>query len=315
MSEIPYDFVKPASPLAQDCAIANTIWLKMGGQTLIPPNCCFATYGIECSDTRIIRLRWNWRGLKNSLPSEIGELTGLQSLEFQFNELSGPIPSSLGNLSNLTTLLLFENGLTGYPSSLLSLTKLKNGKIFPNPMSDVPYDVVKPASVALLTNVTLGPFMTTPISNPSKRQFLSTYASVTAEELYRMCPLNNVQGNDVAAGCIAGIYNKFCRNPLNVGLLKKCHDAYDTVFSASFFKPLGEVCPAWKKGPLSRSCALAIANFSHQYFVGIDRTTRKPIYIDLNSSHARDLVRNIFGNRMFAPCQAPFNCAWTATDA
>jgi hypothetical protein len=351
------------SSLAQDCANANTAWRKMGQSSLIPTNCCSEIYGITCSETRITGIVWSSKNLINSIPSEIGQLTGLEylhlttnklngsipsnlgnlrnlkklflsrnqlsgpipsslgnlrSLEIlalQNNQLSGRIPSSFGNMSNLRILSLFHNLLTGYPSSLLLLTKLKDRGIFPNPMSDVPYDVVRPASIALLTNVTLGPFMTTPISNRSKRQFLSTFATVSADELYQMCPLNNIQGQDVAAGCIAGIFNKFCRDPSNTGLLKKCHEAYDTVFAASFFRPLGEVCPAWKKGPNSRSCAQAIANFSHRYLLEIDPITGGGTYIDLNSSHARDLVRNILGNRMFAPCQAPFNCAWTATDA
>jgi Leucine-rich repeat (LRR) protein len=111
--------------IAQDCAIANTVWRKMGQSSLIPSNCCSQTYGIECSDSRIIRLRWDWRGLKNSIPSEIGQLTGLRSLVLAANQLTGTIPSTLGDLVELRHIALDNNQLSGsIPSSLGNLPYL-----------------------------------------------------------------------------------------------------------------------------------------------------------------------------------------------
>ena len=40
--------------IAQDCAIVNTIWQKLG-QTALPSNCC-NTNGISCSTTRVTRM-------------------------------------------------------------------------------------------------------------------------------------------------------------------------------------------------------------------------------------------------------------------
>ena len=177
-------------------------------------------------------------------------------------------------------------------------------------MSDVPYDIVVPVPIATLTNVTFGLFMDTPVQL-RKRQVLSFSASISTEELVRMCPLSNVQGADVVAGCIAGIYNKFCFNPSNATLLRQCHDAYNRVFDASIFKPLGAVCPAWRNGPYSLSCQTAVNNFQHRYLLGYQKGVA--IYLDLNRIHAQELVSNIFGQRKYAPCQAPVACFWEAT--
>jgi hypothetical protein len=180
-------------------------------------------------------------------------------------------------------------------------------------MSDVPYDVVVPISVGVLTNVTFVPFMNTPVQL-RKRQSLSSLSSFSTDELLQLCPLNNIQGQDVAAGCVAGIFNKFCCNPFDAMLLAQCHDAYNRAFAASFFRPLGDVCPAWKKGPLSRSCATAIGSFSYRYLIGKDASGAS-VFMTLDRTHAQELVRNIFGQPKFAPCQAPFVCSWQSTNA
>jgi hypothetical protein len=170
-------------------------------------------------------------------------------------------------------------------------------------MSDVPYDAVRPVSIGLLSNVTLGPFLNTAVLL-KKRQILSNQATASTSELLQMCPLNDIQGSHVAAGCIAGIYNHYCYNPLNSTLLSQCHDAYNRAFGASIFKSLGDVCPAWKNGPRSASCVIAIKNFQYHYVDG-DRFS-----VILNYVHAQELVSNIFAQPKYAPCQAPVHCIW-----
>jgi hypothetical protein len=179
-------------------------------------------------------------------------------------------------------------------------------------MSSVPYNNVARASIGTLSTVTWTPFWNTPVIK--KRQQLATTVPVSTEELLRLCQLNNVQSSDVGAGCVAGIYNKYCTNPSNPTLLKQCHDLYDQVFSASVFKPLGDVCPAWKKGPLSFSCANAVNAFSAVIFIGND-PEGNPTYLPLGRNMAREVVKNIFGQPKFAPCQAPFTCNWQVTNA
>jgi hypothetical protein len=230
-------------------------------------------------------------------------------LRLDNNQLSGPIPSTLGSLTKLAYLWLYNNQLTGFPSSL----KAFDLKIFPNPMSDVAYDLVTPASSIILTDVTWPSFLNTPVTL-RKRQQTSSTAPISTTELVAMCPLDNVTGQNVVAGCIAGIYNRFCLTPSNPTLLAQCHDAYNRVFAASFFKSIGDVCPAWKKGPFSALCATAIKNFSYNLFMGKD-PSKNDVYLNLNSTHAQQLVSNILAQPKYAPCQAPVTCSWTRTDA
>jgi hypothetical protein len=253
-----------------------------------------------------IRLEKNM--LSGEIPKSIGNFRPLTELRISENQFSGAIPNEFQKLTKLRTLWIFGNNITGYPSSL-SLVNEK--KIFPNPMSDVPYDLVRPASVGLLSNVTWEPFMNNTVLSLRKRQVVGTQAPVTTEELIAMCPLNNVQNGDVAAGCAAGIYKRFCTQPFDQNLLWQCHDAYNRAFAASIFKSLGAVCPAWRSGPRSAACSNAISTFSYDYYIGIDQNTGKAVYLRLGSSHALQLVNNIFASRTYAPCVAPFTCYWS----
>ena len=63
--------------------------------------------------------------LTGSIPSEIGLLTSLNSLNFAINELIGSIPSEIGLLTSLEELYLCYNALTGtIPSEIGLLTSL-----------------------------------------------------------------------------------------------------------------------------------------------------------------------------------------------
>ncbi len=68
----------------------------------------------------------NGNNLHGFLPSSLGSLSNLQTLNLSQNYLYGSLPLSLGNLSNLVTLDLSTNNLSGeIPSSLGNLTKLQ----------------------------------------------------------------------------------------------------------------------------------------------------------------------------------------------
>ncbi|XP_075475565.1 BRASSINOSTEROID INSENSITIVE 1-associated receptor kinase 1-like isoform X2 [Primulina tabacum] len=60
------------------------------------------------------------------IPSELGSLTSLVSLDLYLNSLIGPIPDTLGNLQKLRFLRLNNNSLTGeIPRSLTNITTLQ----------------------------------------------------------------------------------------------------------------------------------------------------------------------------------------------
>jgi hypothetical protein len=170
-------------------------------------------------------------------------------------------------------------------------------------MSDVPYDVVKPVSLGLLSGITLIPFLNTPVLY--KRQATSNQATTSIAELVAMCPLNQVQNADVPAGCLTGIYNKYCREPGNPDQLLKCQETYDHVFRASVFWPLAQACAAWRFGPRSQNCVAAISSFSATI------TIESNFKMTLGKARAQDLVKTIFASPTFAPCVAPApTCNW-----
>ena len=154
-----------APPLERDVLIAlynstggadwtnNAGWLGAAGT-----ECDW--YGITCSNGSVTELRLKNNSLSGSIPSELGNLTNLTTLDLSYNSkeelyphrrlsslynnlsgssgLSGSIPPELGNLTNLTTLDLQFNSLSGsIPSELGNLTKLKEWDLGLNRLSGV----------------------------------------------------------------------------------------------------------------------------------------------------------------------------------
>lgn len=81
--------------------------------------------------TKLTELSFNYdyggsSALAGTIPFSLSMLTGLWTLDLGNNQLSGPIPSSLSNLSALGALLLGSNQLSGsVPSSLSNLLQLR----------------------------------------------------------------------------------------------------------------------------------------------------------------------------------------------
>lgn len=81
--------------------------------------------GVIVSGGRVISLRMAANNLTGSIPSSIGNLSGLDTLVFISNKFSGSIPASLGQLSSLQYLFLFGDSLTGaIPVELGNLSNL-----------------------------------------------------------------------------------------------------------------------------------------------------------------------------------------------
>ncbi|CAF1952724.1 BnaCnng22800D [Brassica napus] len=63
--------------------------------------------------------------ISGSIPHDIGNLIGLQSIGLQENMLTGLLPASLGKLSGLGELYLYSNRMSGHiPSSIANITML-----------------------------------------------------------------------------------------------------------------------------------------------------------------------------------------------
>ena len=70
--------------------------------------------------------------MTGEIPTELGSLSNLETLDLGGNQLTGDIPTELGSLSNLQGLYLYDNELAGeIPHSLTGLTLLA-GFVFHN---------------------------------------------------------------------------------------------------------------------------------------------------------------------------------------
>ena len=79
------------------------------------------------ADGRVTTLDLPSNGLSGALPTQLGDLTGIEHLYLNNNALSGAIPTELGSLTSLTRLYLQGNDLSGgIPTQLGSLTSLTN---------------------------------------------------------------------------------------------------------------------------------------------------------------------------------------------
>jgi Leucine-rich repeat (LRR) protein len=106
-------------------------------------HCACSGGGENCTITEISLLGY---GLRGTLPSELGFLKGLETLELEGNKLSGSIPYEIGYLTSMVTLSLDSNDLShGIPSTIGLLTRLTNIQ-----MDDNMLTASLPSSIGLL---------------------------------------------------------------------------------------------------------------------------------------------------------------------
>eukprot|EP01040_Poterioochromonas_malhamensis_P021406 gene21406-biopygen7121 len=93
-------------------------------------NPCAGWHGVKCcrkeTVCHVVALQLPDNNLVGSLPSTIGDLSMLETLDLSFNALTRSIPSTMGNLTMLQTLDLSCNLLTGIlPSTIGHLSRLQ----------------------------------------------------------------------------------------------------------------------------------------------------------------------------------------------
>ncbi|WCJ25166.1 transmembrane kinase 1 [Euphorbia peplus] len=91
---------------------------------------------VVCDDTnRVTRIQVGHQNLQGTLPSNLQNLTQLERLELQWNNISGPLPS-LNGLSSLQVVMLTSNQFTSIPNDFFTgLSSLQALEIDNNPFS------------------------------------------------------------------------------------------------------------------------------------------------------------------------------------
>ena len=112
-------------------------------------------FGVTVTGCRVTNLFLTTNNLTGSIPTEIGDLPALQTLQLENNLLAGSIPTSIGNLTNLTSLDLRGNQLSGaIPNTIGNLTSLQSLVLDQNQLTGaIPNSIY---TITALRNLELG---------------------------------------------------------------------------------------------------------------------------------------------------------------
>ena len=151
-------------------------WTNSTGWLLSDNPCDW--FGVTCFLGHVTRLDLGSNNLTGSVPSELGNLTGLEFLTLWSNNLTGSIPAELGNLTALRDLRLWSNDLTGsIPVELGNLTALRNLSLSSNSLTgSIPAEL---GNLAALSDLNL---TGNELSGPCLKEESSKTESIDLEE-------------------------------------------------------------------------------------------------------------------------------------
>ena len=112
---------------------------------------CWDWVGVSCAaGTNVTGLNLYGNNLSGILPTSIGNLTALQSMDLASNQITGTLPAELGSLVALASLYLYNNQLQGnIPPALGSLASLARLELWNNQL-----DGSIPGELGNLSNLT-----------------------------------------------------------------------------------------------------------------------------------------------------------------
>ena len=164
--------------LADDCATLRGLMDALRGTATLnwadtPNTSAWTGVTVEGSPPRVTELRLRNKDLTGVLPSALNNLTGLERLTLDRNQLSGPIPD-LSGLTALTQLTLDRNQLSGPIPDLSSLSALEQLVLYENNFTPGPVPPWVNSLTALQTLNLANTNRTGPIPNLSNLTALRT---------------------------------------------------------------------------------------------------------------------------------------------
>lgn len=128
-------------------ATSGPIWKKADGWLTEKSVCKW--HGVTCNkkNGRVEALRLRFNNLTGPLPSIVGELDELKTLDLDGNQLYGELPPELNNLKKLTGLNLGKNSFSGRVPNLDRLRKLRGFWVNDNEFTGTPPFILKHGNV------------------------------------------------------------------------------------------------------------------------------------------------------------------------
>lgn len=106
-------------------------------------------FGVGFSGGRVITLSLGDNNLSGDVPVEIANLTALQSLDFQSNQITS-IPDEIGDLAALTTFSIQENQISVLPAGIGSMSSLVFLDVSDNLLTTLPTEISSLISLTTL---------------------------------------------------------------------------------------------------------------------------------------------------------------------
>lgn len=235
---------------------------------------------VTCSQGQVVNLGIPSQGLHGTLSPSIGNLTSLQTVLLQSNNITGPIPAELGKLSKLQTIELSDNLFTGeIPTSLSHLKNLHYLRLNNNSLSGP-----IPLSLANMTQLAFIDLSYNNLSGPVPRFQAKTFSVVGNS---RIC---------------ATVSEKDC---YGVAQLPLSFDVNITDSSEPPRRPKGHIKLALAFGS-SLACICTLA-FGFGFLAWWRYKCGQQVFFDVNEQHTEEVFRGNLRRFQFRELQSATN--------
>lgn len=230
-------FAAPAAPTAYDCAAQADIpqsqcealvaihtanpTSSFGASWLVDGSSPCSWNDVTCEANTVTQLNLDIKRL-TTIPTEIGNLSGLQHLNLSNNQLA-TVPVEIGNLASLTNLTLSRNRLTVLPTEIGNLSNLKTFNLYSNRLTALPTEIGNLSNLQSL-NLSNNRLTSVPteIGNLSNLKTLSLFDNQLTSIPTEIGNLSNLESLRLSRNRLTGL-------PTEIGSLSNLIDLYISV--------------------------------------------------------------------------------------